>query len=126
MQPQAIILTHGLLGKVLLEAAELSLGPQTGVDVLSNTGLSLEQMVEAVEKRIATDSPTIFFVDYCGGSPFVACATLRQLHPTHTLISGINLPMLISFFTKRDKFPFEELVQIVESDAHRGIQRISA
>jgi mannose/fructose-specific phosphotransferase system component IIA len=125
MQPQAIILTHGALGKVLLESVELTLGPQANVEVMTNDGLSLEQMVQAAERRL-TGIPTIFFVDCCGGSPYVACSMLRQVHPSHTLISGINLPMLMSFFTKRDKFPFEELVQIVEADGHRGIQRISA
>jgi mannose/fructose-specific phosphotransferase system component IIA len=124
-QPRAIILTHGTLGRVLLEAAEMAIGPQPNVEVISNTGMSLEQMIEAVDARLA-EIPTILFVDYCGGSPYVACATLRALHPAHTLISGVNLPMLMSFFTKRDKLPFADLVQTVESDGHRGIQRISA
>jgi mannose/fructose-specific phosphotransferase system component IIA len=124
MLPHAILLTHGSLGRVLLEACEMALGRQTDVEVLSNEGLSLAQMIEAVERRLA-DVPTVFFVDYCGGSPFVACSMLRELHPSHTLISGVNLPMLLSFFTKRDKLPFNELMQTVETDAHRGIQRIS-
>jgi len=36
----AVILTHGGLGRGLLDAVEKMLGPQTGVDVLSNEGLS--------------------------------------------------------------------------------------
>jgi mannose PTS system EIIA component len=119
----AVILTHGSLGRALMDAVEKMLGPQTGVNVLSNEGLSLEQIVEAVEARLG-ETPSVIFVDHCGGSPFVACKSLHSRHPQHALLTGVNLPMLLSFFTKRGRLPFEELVQTVESDGHRGIQRI--
>jgi PTS system mannose-specific IIA component len=121
----AVILTHGGLGRVLMDAAEKMLGPQTGVDVLSNEGLSLQQIVEAIESRLG-DAPSVLFVDHCGGSPFVACKSLHSRHPQHVLLTGVNLPMLLSFFTKRARLSFDELVQTVESDGHRGIQRIPA
>ncbi|RPH94887.1 PTS mannose transporter subunit IIAB [candidate division KSB1 bacterium] len=120
----AVILTHGSLGKILLEAVETMLGPQESVDVLSNEGQSLDQIIGSVEARL-NDSPGILFVDYCGGSPFVACKSLRDRRPDQALISGVNLPMLLSFFTKRARLPFRELVATVENDAHRGIQCIS-
>jgi PTS system mannose-specific IIA component len=122
---RAVILTHGDFGRVLIEAVEKTLGPQSDVDVLSNEGMSLEQIMEAVESRLG-DAPSVIFVDHCGGSPFVACHSLHSRHPQHALLTGVNLPMLLSFFTKRARLPFEDLVQVVESDGHRGIQRISA
>jgi mannose/fructose-specific phosphotransferase system component IIA len=108
-----------------MDAVEKMLGPQTGVDVLSNEGMSLQQIVEAVESRLG-DAPSVLFVDHCGGSPFVACKALHSRHPQHALLTGVNLPMLLSFFTKRAGLAFEELVPAVESDGHRGIQRIPA
>jgi mannose PTS system EIIA component len=121
---RAIILTHGGFGRVLMEAAESVLGPQEAVDVLSNDGQSLEQMVAALETRLDAE-PVVIFVDFCGGSPFIACRTLLDLHPGCAVLSGVNLPMLFSFFTKRAALPFSELVKVVETDAHRGIQRTS-
>ena len=120
---RAVILTHGELGKALMNAVVNMLGPQSDADVLTNEGLSLEQIINAVESRL-NDTPCLLFVDHCGGSPFVACKTLSARYPHHRLITGVNLPMLLSFFTKRSRLPFDELVQVVESDGHRGIQRI--
>jgi mannose/fructose-specific phosphotransferase system component IIA len=122
---RGIIVTHKSLGKALVDAVEGMLGPQQDFDMLSNDGLSLDQIMGAVEGRL-DDAPTLLFVDLCGGSPFVACKTLRERHPQCALVSGVNLPMLLSFFTKRDKLPFTELAQMVESDGHRGIQLIPA
>lgn len=122
---EAVILTHGGLGRGLMDAVEKMLGPQSGVEVLSNEGLSLDQIVAAVESRLS-DAPALIFLDHCGGSPFVACKALHSRHPQHVLLTGVNLPMLLSFFTKRGRLPFEELALAVESDGHRGMQRIPA
>jgi mannose/fructose-specific phosphotransferase system component IIA len=100
-----------------------TLGPQAGVDVLSNDGLSLDQITDAIKAKLS-ESPCVLFVDSCGGSPYVACRTMHLDHPLHAIISGVNLPMLYSFFTKREKLPFAELVAVVEADGHRGIQLI--
>ena len=122
---RAVLLTHGTLGKELMAAVHGVLGPQSDVDVLSNDGMSLDQIIEAAHSTLSGDS-LIFFVDFCGGSPYVACKTLQQLHPECAVVTGVNMPMLFSFFTKRNLLAFKELVEMVESDAHRGIQRISS
>lgn len=117
----AVIITHGSLGQVMVAEAERTLGPQCEVKVINNDKLSLEQMVEHVQANLPA-APTILFVDFCGGSPYVACQTARRKLTQCALISGVNLPMLYSFFTKRDKLPFGELVETVQADAIRGIQ----
>jgi mannose/fructose-specific phosphotransferase system component IIA len=122
---RAVILTHGTLGQELMAGVQGVLGPQADVTVLSNNGMSLDQIIQAAQSTLSGDS-LIFFVDFCGGSPYVACKTLQQVHPECAIISGVNMPMLFSFFTKRNQLSFRELVEIVESDAHRGIQRISS
>ena len=122
---RAVILTHGTLGQELMAGVQGVLGPQADVTVLSNNGMSLDQIIQAAQSTLSGDS-LIFFVDFCGGSPYVACKTLQQVHPECAIISGVNMPMLFSFFTKRNQLPFKELAEIVESDAHRGIQRISS
>jgi mannose/fructose-specific phosphotransferase system component IIA len=121
---RAVILTHGSLGQELMAEVQAVLGPQTDADVLSNHGMSLEQIIGSAQSHLG--GSLIFFVDFCGGSPYVACATLQQLHPECAVISGVNMPMLISFFTKRNQLAFGELVETVETDGHRGIRRISS
>jgi mannose PTS system EIIAB component len=122
---RAIIVTHKSLGGALMDAIQGMIGPQPDFEVLSNDGLSLDQIATVVEGRL-DEVPTVLFVDFCGGSPYVACKSLRERHPQCALVSGVNMPMLISFFTKRDKLTFTELVETVEADGHRGIQLIPA
>ena len=118
---RAILVTHGTLGQSLYDAAISVLGPQVGANVLSNSGLSLEQIQSKVRSML-TDEPTLIMVDLCGGSPFMACCSLGDLPGETAIVSGVNLPMLLSYFTKRDKMSLSELAQTVERDAVRGIQ----
>lgn len=120
----ALIITHGDLGKVMMNQVERTLGPQPQVVVLTNDNLSLEQMNTHVRAHVDS-SPVVMFVDFCGGSPFLACRSARDLSPQCALISGINMPMLFSFFTKREKLPFAALVETVQVDGVRGIQVVS-
>jgi mannose/fructose-specific phosphotransferase system component IIA len=77
-----------------------------------------------VENRLG-NGPGVLFVDFCGGSPYVACKSLHELHPQYAVISGVNLPMLFSFFTKRTQHPFSDLVEVVKTDGLRGIQLLT-
>jgi mannose/fructose/sorbose-specific phosphotransferase system IIA component len=121
---RALIVTHGQLGKELLNSVEKVIGPQTEAVVLSNEGQSLDQIISSVRAHLDS-SPMIIFVDFCGGSPYVACKNLRMNHPLCAVISGVNFPMLISFFTKREKLSFAELVEVAKADGLRGIQVLS-
>ncbi|MBL0060605.1 MAG: hypothetical protein IPP40_03725 [bacterium] len=118
---RAILVTHGTLGQSLYDAAISVLGPQAGASVLSNSGLSLEQIQSKV-RALLTDESTLIMVDLCGGSPFMACCALNNLPGDTAIVSGVNLPMLLSYFTKRDKMSLSDLSQTVERDAVRGIQ----
>jgi mannose/fructose-specific phosphotransferase system component IIA len=37
------------------------------------------------------------------------------------VLSGVNLPMVLSFLTKKDNLGIRELTDIMEKDGHRGI-----
>ena len=120
----ALILTHGHLGEMLMEAVAKVLGPQTDVQVLSNDNCTMDELIAHVEARLGQEAG-VLFVDFCGGSPYVACQSLHRAHPNYAVISGVNLPMLFSFFTKRNKHPFAELVEVVKADGLRGIQLLT-
>ncbi|MBU1638266.1 hypothetical protein KKC97_11430 [bacterium] len=118
---RAILLTHGALGAALMASVESILGPQEEVVVLSNSDQALDQITDSLTPHLQ-DAHCIIFVDFCGGSPFMACKSLALPSETTALVSGVNLPMLLSFFTKRNQMNFEELSQTVRTDAMRGIQ----
>ncbi|MBU0690481.1 hypothetical protein KKC97_13350 [bacterium] len=118
---RAILLTHGALGEALMTSVESILGPQEEVVVLSNSGQALDQITDSLTPHLQ-GARCIIFVDFCGGSPFMACKSLALPPETAAIVSGVNLPMLLSFFTKRTQMNFEELSQTVRQDAMRGIQ----
>ncbi|MFH1010692.1 MAG: hypothetical protein V1784_05595 [bacterium] len=120
----ALIVTHGLLGAELLRCVETLLGPQEGVEVISNQDRDLEGLCREVASHIPKERDTILFVDFWGGSPYVACRRACEDPGRLAIISGVNLPMLTSFFTKRAAKGFEELVEVVREDGLRGIQLI--
>jgi len=69
----------------------------------------------------------MIFVDFYGGSTYAVTRTIvhsygRSGKATCAVITGINLPMLISFVTKRNEMSFSDLVETVRTDGHRGIQ----
>jgi mannose/fructose-specific phosphotransferase system component IIA len=104
-----------------MKSVETILGPQTDAVVLSNSGLALDQIAESLAPHL-TGHRCLIFVDFCGGSPFMACKTLALSPQAATMVSGVNLPMLLSFFAKRDQLDFPELSETVMNDGHRGIQ----
>jgi len=121
---QALIITHGFLGAELLRCVEALLGPQDGVQVISNQGQDLEGLCKFVASRIPAEEHAILFVDFCGGSPYVACRRACDSPSRLAIISGVNLPMLTSFFTKRATKDFDELAEVVREDGLRGVQLI--
>lgn len=102
----------------LVHAAFVILGKQEGVYMLSNSDLSSDALQRAIKKtlREAADE-CIIFVD-CLGSSYTAAKYTCEGAP---VIAGVNLPMLLSFFTKRDRMRLPELVETVIADGKKGI-----
>lgn len=121
----ALIITHGLLGAELFRLVESLLGPQQDVHIISNEDQDLEKLCDLVVSHVPKDEKAILFVDFCGGSPYVACRTICRNALNLAIISGVNLPMLTSFFVKRGKMDFAQLAQTVRDDGLRGIQLVS-
>ena len=112
---RGIIIGHGDFAEAMLKTAEQIVGEQSGVEVISNRGLSCDSIVNTINDAILKDdvNRTIIFLDLPGGSCTISCYSLlkekRDLH----IISGVNLPMLIEFFMLRDKYSADELVTIL-------------
>ncbi|GBD92832.1 PTS system mannose-specific EIIAB component [bacterium BMS3Abin05] len=119
-----IVLTHSDLGKAFVNTAFRIVGPANRIDSLSSAGLSpkdLKVRLEKIVERDDNDDKTIVFVGLKGGNPWhVACRVAKE-RPNISVISGLNLPMLLSFLTKRDELPLSGLLEILKIDALRGI-----
>ncbi|MFH0777070.1 MAG: hypothetical protein V2A71_00420 [Candidatus Eisenbacteria bacterium] len=121
---RTLFVTHGDLGGELVRTAQLIVGPQAAVRVLSNKELSSESLRDAIRKELLTygDDEAVVFVDVAGGSCLTACGLARDCGGNVRVVTGINLPMVLEFFHYRGKMPFDELVQRVLAKGRAGIQ----
>lgn len=119
-----IILTHGTIGEALLEAASSILGEVNDAYALSTATLSMQRLNIELKQILSErqwSGGAIIMVSLMGGSCWnSAVAVARQL-PRIEVVSGVNLSMLLSFFTKRDHYEISELAEIIKEDGIRGI-----
>lgn len=118
-----IVICHSLLAFELVNAVQKILGHAEYVYAFSNDNLAppiiYQNIIEVIKKNNA--DKIIAMVDLRGGSCWAVAKMVTREFPQMKVISGVNVPMLISLLTKRDKVPFEELPQVLDTDSHRGI-----
>ena len=121
-----IIVTHGNFSKELIKTTELVAGKIKNITAISNTGLSLKGLIEKIDEAITIqpDANIILMVEMIGGSPYIAARKAAAGHKNVYLLSGVNIPMLISFCTKGKNLNPDEISTIMKRDAERGIELI--
>ncbi len=117
-----ILVTHHEIGRELLRAAESIVSPQENLVVLSNRNAGFDSLCQQIQSVIPDDMDTIVMIDYFGGSTHLAARSLCESNKRLALICGLNLPMLLSFVTKRNQLSFSQLVDVIQADAIRGIR----
>jgi mannose/fructose-specific phosphotransferase system component IIA len=113
-----IVVTHGNLGKELLQTARMVFGDFSDCYPLSNASKSTDTLSKEIGSLVEgiDGASCIIFVDFLGGSCGHACLSRasvsgneRKMH----IITGVNLPMILAFLNKRDEVSFEELPALI-------------
>lgn len=100
MKPNLIVMSHGYMAKETVASASMIVGDilQASVvcmeeqDGLSGTQQKLEKTIQAFG-----DAPVLIIADLYGGTPFNTAVMIAQHRPNTTVISGLNLNMLIEY-----------------------------
>lgn len=117
---QGIVVAHKKYSEAALAALEGMYGTVERLTGISNEGFSAAELAERIRETADSGGGGVcIFVDVFGGSPWRAARTARI--PGAVIITGFNLPMLLSFVTKRETVPFAELPAVLEADGKRGI-----
>jgi len=127
---RALIVTHGDLGDALRRAAAGILGPQPGVTAISNDGLGAEELAARVALELGLPAePVLLLVDFVGGSCHAAArraiaglAEAERGARVVGLAAGVNLPMLLTFLTRRETVPAAEMLDLVLDRGRSGIR----
>lgn len=117
------VITHGSLACSLKEVTENLGVHSTGLMCFSNQEMDLEEIEISIQKLISQNKPqkTVLFVDLMGGSCWLSANKIKYNQENVTIISGVNIPMLVSFYTNINRLPWDELIEKILFDARRGM-----
>jgi mannose PTS system EIIA component len=123
-----VIVTHGRMGEELLKCAEGIVGKQQDVLVLGLEGnegpAALEARLLSALESFKGAAGVLVVTDMLGGTPCnVGLRQFRDPRFHYDLVTGVNLPMLISALTNRHYMPLPQLAQKLVDDASRNICR---
>ena len=125
MNPWIIIMTHGYFGTELKKSAELVLGPLKDVYCLSLIEEMDPMELSAQLGKLLEEAPdnTIILTDLFGGTPSNISA-IYATKKNYTVISGVNLPILVEAEMSRTESGNEDLTERLISAGTSGIVNI--
>jgi mannose/fructose-specific phosphotransferase system component IIA len=117
------ILTHEQIAICLQKAIEKILGKQENLFPYTNQVDALPVLGEKIRKNIQEIQAKhiVCFVDLAGGSCWNLANIIAKQHKYVTIIAGVNLPMLISYYSNLNELPFDQLILKTIKDGSRGI-----
>lgn len=123
-----VIVTHGNLGHELIKVSEFIVGPigqvvAVSIDPTQDVQI-LRKEIEKAIKKVATGSGVLILTDMFGGTPSnISLSFLKE--GKVDVVSGVNLPMLISLAHSRDKLPLHKLAEQVKAYGVKSISQAS-
>ena len=95
-----IVGTHGIMSTEMLNSCEMICGKKDYLKAVTFVqGESVDKIAEkyqAAIKELGNPEKVLFLNDLRGGSPYNAACKLVKQNPNYGIVTGVNLPMLIS------------------------------
>jgi len=120
----AIVVTHGDLACSLAKVSEKLVGAQEQLYCYSTQVLSSEEIIREINDEIRTRNPEkiLVFVDLMGSNCWIIGNKLKHEHADKTtVISGVNVPMLISYLINHSRLEWQALLDKIVTDAQKGM-----
>lgn len=121
-----LLISHGPFCEGLLASLQMITGPQSHISAISlKEGQAPETYREEIETKIKSiNNKCLVFCDIKGGTPYNSAGSLKSKYDFN-LITGMNLPMLISVVTTRfEDTTVEALTNTAMASESRGIELI--
>jgi mannose PTS system EIIA component len=118
----ALLVTHADLGSALLRAAAKVYGPVEEVEVLSNEGLSREQLEQEIEKRVGAWRGGLILTDFWGGSCHACGVAAARGHGDIVVVTGLNLPLLLDYLHNREEYEVDALAERLQRKGRDSIR----
>jgi mannose/fructose-specific phosphotransferase system component IIA len=119
----ALLVMHADLAAALLRAAEKVYGEVDGVDVLSNEGLSRDELERRIGERVrGWQEGGLVLSDFWGGSCHMCGVKAVRGRGELVVLTGVNLPTLLDYLHNRDAYPVVELAERLLAKGHDSIR----
>jgi PTS system mannose-specific IIA component len=118
-----VLVTHAGLARELLAAAEMIVGP---VERSAAVNIRPDEPVEMIRTEIegairqVGDGGVIVMTDMFGGTPSNMSLSFLEENRVEVM-TGVNLPMLIKFFSDRDKTGISDLAAQLKACGRESI-----
>lgn len=123
-----LILTHGAFGEDMLKTA---CGIMHESEKIAALNLSRRLDFPTLRKRVSdtitelkAEGGVLVLIDAYGGTSYNTTLPLMNTHPI-ALVTGVNLPMVLSALTNRHRMNRDELARKVSEDAKKTISVLS-
>jgi PTS system mannose-specific IIA component len=119
-----IVVAHGRLAEALTETAEMIVGHAEAFKACSFCQGSdvdkLRKMLKTTIKEVNTGEGVIILTDMFGGTPSNISLSFLERNEVE-VITGVNLPMVITALTKREGKNMRDLAQILKEHGSHNI-----
>lgn len=120
---QIILASHGDLAKGMKDTLGMIIGDVSMVEAFSsyrNEEVNVRETVEKIVREKYIEADIFIFTDILGGSVNTEMMSLIKEYPKIHVISGMNLPIIISVATQANEISESLLQQIIE-ESQQGI-----
>ncbi|MFL0167427.1 PTS sugar transporter subunit IIA [Candidatus Clostridium helianthi] len=120
---QIILASHGDLAKGMKDTLGMIIGDVSTVEAFSsyrNEEVNVRETVEKIVREKYIEADIFIFTDILGGSVNTEMMSLIKEYPKIHVISGMNLPIIISVATQANEISESLLQQIIE-ESQQGI-----
>ncbi len=123
-----LVLTHGPFGENLLKTASGIMNESEKIGALNLSRrldfATLRGQVSDKLNEINADQGVLVLIDAYGGTSYNTTLPLLQTHPL-SLVTGVNLPMVLSALSNRHRMDLGALARKVSDDAKKTISVLS-
>lgn len=119
-----IICTHGKTGIEIMNSVKMITGLSENIEAIEflehNSPEEITNKYNEAIKKINKDN-IIFLVDIQGGTPFNCAARLKLENKNYEVITGVNIPIVISLFLEGESKTFKEAIDLALNTGKESI-----
>lgn len=122
-----VIVAHGKVAQCLMDAVQGILGTQSNWVAVSNAGMGLTELTEAVDAAVDSLTPeceVVVMSDMPGGSCHHVCQEVVAARGGVRALTGVNLMLLLEFFVKRDRADLNDLIVMARERGRDAVRII--